>query len=782
MSKRIAFHFKAAWIPFDARFDRLLERLRLCRTKLNDEVKLLYIKVTVDTHEKVLEGFEAMDKKISDGDWKTTSDGRSESVMRGRDSKPTTPSTSDDNVKLFVALEAFQLLLQWSQSPQYSKVFDRAKSDLHPGTLDWFIEDGNFQRWARKSLHDTYGSLLPFHERVLGVFGTYCCILGTRYLADLEQGAPGYGKTMISIKVIEYLTLRNEQACSAQPLKSAVCYYHYSRLMPDVNEPHHALRAILAQILSYLQDDEHVLDAASLLIRRNRRGELVGSERDVECLLHFALSHVETCTIVLDGLDECIDYALFLKKLHEVCDQTATKVLIIGRPDLRVPKQYRDLIYIKLHKAANLDDIRQYVQSRVHDLEDSKYIPAPMTPAKLVETVVERSASVFLWAKLMMFYLQSPALTTRARMDAMTNMVALSGLDAMYSRIIWAVDGRMRQEREFILKVFQWLTVAARPLTITELQATSAIRFFETTSPELDYIKDFGSTLVHLSGALVEVDLGGAANFVHLSVVEFLCRSRRPHDTSIPIHFQIEAWWAHLSLASHCLSYLTYDVPDAPLSGLFDTVADKNMIRSTYPLLEYASTTCISHAEQGFTMYIERREELQSEIFADFSRLLSSFLNRKDGIKAWIEASYTFSHSPDLQKLSRILRSIPTVSTRFSFGRDYSRIPEPVLSDLEMLSESLSKIEEEWGYVLQNEPNEIWDLNIGTFTVAMFSQPDNIRLIESALSPESGKEHSKHFRMESSTLLSSFTSDGELVATLSIIPPRYASPHFGSPS
>jgi hypothetical protein len=580
---------------------------------------------------------------------------------------------------------------------------------------------------------------------------------------------------MLSAKVIESLQCQRDIVQNPLTASSAtaVCYYHFSKLSAEANEPHHAFRALLAQALSYLQDNMHVLDAASLLIQKQRSGELVASEAEVDCMLSFALSQLDASTFVVDGLDECTESIVFLQKLQQICEQTTTKLLIISRPDFMSPKEYRKSTYIKLDGSANLGDIRLYLQPRVKDLDELGLLPSTVTANQLIDSIVSRSKSIFLWAKLMIAYLQSPVVTPRARMEAMTNMVPLEGLDAMYGEILYSIDRRMQREREFVIKIFQWLVIAARPLTVSEFQAAAAIRLHEETSPELDYIRDIGSTITLLSGGLVEVAADNTVQLVHLSVTEFLTR-RAPetvHRPTVPKDFRIDLRESHLSLASHCLSYLVYDVPGAPLSRALDTTADPGIAISTHPFLQYSCCNWEYHACRGFEEAERAKTPSYAEKVGSLLKLLGSFLAANGSLRLWVEGTYLFAAKPSARGLKGILWPLSTWLSEICV--DSAIDIDGMLQELRTLADGLDAINQEWADILQTEPNEIWDVNIGLFTFPGLFGSRHVRLLvsgpttEQAISMQEDLENDKSF-----ILVSSVSLDGQQVATLSILPPR----------
>ena len=116
-----------------------------------------------------------------------------------------------------------------------------------------------------------------------------------------------------------------------------------------------------------------------------------------------------------------------------------------------------------------------------------------------------------------------------------------------------------------VILIFQWVTVARKPLTFTALRAGLAVQK-DRHATASDYIQDFEKVLPQICGSLVEVREDKAVCFIHVSVAEFLTHERSsPHAMLHPFHITLPA--SEASMAELGLRYLTNDVPGLPLTS-----------------------------------------------------------------------------------------------------------------------------------------------------------------------------------------------------------------------
>jgi hypothetical protein len=148
----------------------------------------------------------------------------------------------------------------------------------------------------------------------------------------------------------------------------------------------------------------------------------------------------------------------------------------------------------------------------------------------------------------MVRYLQSPTLTLQERLEAISDMNLLEGLDKLYMRILENVQEHLPQRQWVkVQKIFQWIAAAPYPLRTLELRIALAAQQSRAASKD-DLIPDFEPSLVQICRALVEIKEDLTVYFIHLSVLKFLqiehlecvlrmCRAARSSSTSVPRPF-----------------------------------------------------------------------------------------------------------------------------------------------------------------------------------------------------------------------------------------------------
>ena len=205
----------------------------------------------------------------------------------------------------------------------------------------------------------------------------------------------------------------------------------------------------------------------------------------------------------------------------------------------------------------------------------------------LVCQIAQRASSLFLWAKLMVNYLECIALTPRDRANAIKDMISFEGLDNIFERIILLIRSQPPRQQETAFKVFQLLKVSYRPFTVQELEVATAVHIGRATSKALDYIVDFENSIAQICGALIEVYDDQRFDFVHSSIPEYL--TRNVHTGGM---WTVDSTSAHTLAANICLSYLVNDLAPSPLTGSSDTIPHSLVIGNALPLLQYASRYC----------------------------------------------------------------------------------------------------------------------------------------------------------------------------------------------
>ena len=739
------------WTPFDVRFSNLLGRL-------SKHQELYELELSLADRQELLEHYEKFDKEL-----------RQAEHYR---------QTQSSNVRI-EAEKSLRLRIRevkdWIRAPDYMTTFERERANISASAGHWLLRHPTYILWRDSPTKPSGAQTQPncvagFASRVLTIYGS-----------------PGYGKTVLSTLVIE------DAACDHAPTTQAsdclhtyVAFFHFDKMNPSCTAPHQAIRAILTQIVHRNQSDKDLVDAASILMDTDGTGQLVGSKAEIASVLSLALQRSHNLTLVFDGVDECVEPVMFLQKLYAISEKSSCRIVLFSRPNLQLTQPFqRGRHHIHLSSTANLRDIQQFLRPKINDLFRSNLLPPAFSAEEVVLKISRRANSLFLWARLMVSYLQCPALSPRERKDAINTLNLLEGLDAMYSKIIEVISKRLQPERRTAFRVFQWLVVTYRPLQLTELRAALAVRLQKPTSIEMDYIVDFAHSLVTICGALVELHEDGSVQFIHLSVKQYLTSKETLADIFSPRDLHVDIHSAHLTVAGCSLSYLIYNVPGSPLSGSSKVVADKTRLRAQYPLLEYALYWW-RHATHGLVI----PEDIVSRSFetagSSFVLLTTEFLGNRPAITAWIEACWTFSRLPKIRQLAEQIASQQRrCSTASNAVKGLLARVGGLTKTLARLSDDVEYLDREWNHVLTDQPNQIWEPSINMFRESHFLIGTNAAKIlwiaserptqsPIPLENEDLLGHTTETQeMPPITLASQVSADGHRLASIVLVRPKY---------
>lgn len=299
-------------------------------------------------------------------------------------------------------------------------------------------------------------------------------------------------------------------------------FFHFDSTRPEKRAPFGAIRAVIIQLIHKNQLALDIIDTLSVLMDTSGSGQPHASDDEVREILVLIIHRMSGIALVFDGIDECTDASGFLRVLHEICNNSTCRILLFGRPNVSFPAPYRqDAIQFQVEPWSNLEDLKQYLGAEVRDLLETVNIAGALSAENIANLIADRAKSMFLFAKLMVAYLHSPALSPVERLRVIENLSMLEGLDNMYEHTTQHLETRFSKERELVHKIFRLIAVSIRPLTVAELRVALALNP-GIPSDESDWVADFERSLPLLCGALVEVRIDKTVQFVHLSVREFL--------------------------------------------------------------------------------------------------------------------------------------------------------------------------------------------------------------------------------------------------------------------
>jgi len=542
-----------------------------------------------------------------------------------------------------------------------------------------------------------------------------------------------------------------------------VAFFHFDQQHPDFSHGRHAFRSILMQLLHThnVKGWRELVDIASLIKNVTGSGQRFASEEDVLDILELYIERCNPAYFVFDGMDECSNHVDFVLELERLTKGTRTRILLFGRPHLHYGNvRQSESNQILLGPQENLQDLQAYLHRHVLSLLEKGAIARrqPDDAAAIVEILAHNSSSIFLWAILMIAYLQSPFLTPRDRLDAIEQIHVFTGLDALFMKILDQVEkSTPKTQWNRIKTVFQCLIAAFRPLTTQELKILLAVKKDTAMSAE-DQIQDFDNSLVQMCRSLVEIRPDGTVAFIHLSVSEFLIKAESRRNSPWPFHVQIYS--AHRTMAVLCISHMLNDVPHSPLSGCSSTTITSILLEERFPLLQYATSNWESHAWK--CLQFESRDDIKNTFAIDeYKILLSQILvavSSPEFVSMWVEAGWIFGTCPSQRDLPAVIRSALEI-----LGLQTSAKVAKLIAKLDSLSTYISNLERQWGRVLEQHPNEIWLPSIQTFAQSEFSVGSNVSNLVSLSSPED---------VDAILLASQVSDSGSEVGVLKVWPPK----------
>jgi hypothetical protein len=344
----------------------------------------------------------------------------------------------------------------------------------------------------------------------------------------------------------------------------------------------------MAQTLQYHRNNPDLIDKFLFAMDESGNGQPQASKHELWDLLTVCVHSDFIPHIILDGIDECADGEEFVLDLFRSLQQTPsqniqrklrpkiyklspTKVALFSRPHLlRLSRLFGDNQLAVENRA--FGDIIRFLTRKIRYLRDKKLLPASLDVDETTLRLAQRADGMFLWARLMINYLSSPALNASKRLQQINHAVKPEGLDAMCDRIIDMLLLQNPDERKLVRWIFMWLALSMQQLSAKELHAT-----LQTMDPDgdpdiIDY-EDFDNAVITMCSSLVErvgrngipggkkspkaSDVQDSYRLIHLSAKEYLVslssKSARRLMGS-PEELSLQA-------SRSCLCYLSYHMP-----------------------------------------------------------------------------------------------------------------------------------------------------------------------------------------------------------------------------
>ncbi|KAI9151335.1 Heterokaryon incompatibility protein [Paramyrothecium foliicola] len=709
--KRLA---KVFWTPFDVHFEQFHKRLKLHKDILTNELSNVNTQLLMNQLSLT-----------------------EESVTAG--------ASQLEIIAEQMKAERLMSLKHWLNPPQWQTSFEDIKAKRTETTSLWILDILEYKWWSEQQRDSSINQTVRKGEerKVL-----------------LLHGKPGYGKSVLCATIIEHLLSRSTKhpnVNKALPNTEVIGFFFFDKQSSETGSPQAAFRAIVAQIFHSSRNLNDLIDLALLLRDSTGSGQTIASDEEIINLLSLYLYKLDESTLVFDGLDECSDAHGFLRILKRSTSRSRTKVLISSRPNITIEDIFGDNAKTKvLQEDANSQDIEKYLQSELQDLAQREKLVLDESIESLGHRIARRSHSMFLWAYLMVQYLDSDFLTPQDRMDAIEEVNLFEELNEFYTKILGELFLRCvgKRARNNLQRLFRWVSLAARQLTVSEIRSALAIQAGLPTKKSR-YMTRVQETICKMSGALIEVSSDHNVRFIHTSVLEFFLGSQAAtHAASSEIHdtFGIDAPSVHAALAQDLLSYMLHDIPHEPLVVAFSHEPRPVELQKRFPLLLYSTQFWAYHAARCMNELITRHGTLLRQFLHDF-------ISNKRAVTAWAEAAWSFGLEPSLGELSE------RINAGALDGSD------ALLHELPTFVGDLEALNKRWGHALSNEPRLIWQPSIPAFQKSKFWVDTND---STTIALDGNREHPVNSNTASDpiTIASRISEDGIHVGIIKLWPPK----------
>jgi hypothetical protein len=729
------------WRPLDSRFASLEKRLRRHRRWLDNEIKETDSDLIAENRKEYFDFLKLGIETDANGGEEVEVDRMARRLRRV------------DRVKAWL-----------SNCCAYQDVYEHRSQQRHPSTCTWFLNIPQYCKWRNapfdeRLANDTDNLHTSWHERIVFV-----------------QAKLGYGKTFLSGQVIDDLTRAEDLNINGQAPTTA--FFHFDAAHMYCTHPNDAFRSIAEQLVHARRHDRSTLDALALLLRKTPEQEKASSD-NVIALLSLLLRQHSTF-LVMDGIDECSDIELLLTLLPDICRKSDTRVLLFSRPNIKIPLSFQKWAsdaphIISLDESQNALDIETYLTENLNGMADQGFFGISMDRSS-IPYVASRSNGVFLWANLLLKYLQTPSLSPDERRAALENFHQLEGLEALYRGILISLDRQPTREKKVAVDIFRWLSLSIRRLCIPGTQVALAITPGQSTTED-QYLANFEESIPHLTGGLVEVT-DCSVMFTHRSVKEYL----QSYDFQYSPFSLYDEGNVHTHLAAKCISFLANDIPKRPLHRLqpfvrplvervatgsgtsvrtessgdsgYKSIASGSSgsttttTTTTYasdsnstvpersqtptscfdddiPFLRYASLCWPIHLTRALAdaaphspspQTIRSNNSISNDLFHNTPWLpvLGAFLADRSAVTAWVEASWRYSLPPNVSRLIPLLCSIKSALPPATVEGRELRL---VVQELRDLSGHLMVLKNEHGTSLRENPSLIWQMDGGFWPV-----------------------------------------------------------------
>ncbi|KAK8036210.1 hypothetical protein PG993_008824 [Apiospora rasikravindrae] len=165
---------------------------------------------------------------------------------------------------------------------------------------------------------------------------------------------------------------------------------------------------------------------------------------DCQAKRYAALNHVTSTVFshspISIGIDECNSNVDVLRFIQDVLPtRPKTRFLLSSRVNVpRLKHLVSDHLHLEFSTVSVSNDLTKFFTSELRRLQDQAMLPrAPESLKPLVHQLVRGADGMFLWARLMISFLESPTMTRRQRVEVIEKVTAPEGLENLVTNRVW---------------------------------------------------------------------------------------------------------------------------------------------------------------------------------------------------------------------------------------------------------------------------------------------------------------------------------------------------------
>jgi len=619
--------------------------------------------------------------------------------------------------------------LRWLAPPQFASPFEQAQDAREIGTAEWLFRESKFEVWREA----TSGSVLWL------------------------EGNPGWGKTVLAASTVEELRSSQNPSSQTAPI---VCYYFFYQDKDRKASRIGAYRALATQIFQQCNHFNKIFDIYALA---NDGVRTLASEHELLDLLRITIPRLSDVYFVFDSIDECSDNEKFLRELANITALSNLKTILFSRPNVvYLRRSIRDEHNIRMSREILDKDIAVFLDSELQTLQDSALLPLDFELDVGRDILLQRADGMFLWARLMMCYLNSVGLTRQNRIDEISNSTP-ERLEDMYRKIFDHIKSMDSASRQLASRVFMWVGYGKSPLTSEQIKEVAWGLQPKVVAP--DQLDDIDHAIIVSCCGLIEKRVDSNLRFIHLTARDFILSPSLHLDNGAS--FLLLDNEAASEMAQKCIKYLLSSIPTRPLSGDILESSSPAELRHRHPFLQYATRHWTEHATDALPNSMSpSKPSLSYDKLEKLGDALEGILTSNLNLMVWIEAVYTYGNPLLLLGVSDLAEMLEN-----SLNLQHRSIPASVQrSSKEMrdLAVDLKKLRDDWEATLLTRPHEIWN-DVTVFTPSRFFVSSSAATITYFTSKDSEKTD---FSEEPLFSTSSNSSDAQLIAKLGIWPSR----------